>query len=136
VNRDIHSLIQTARQQGVIIHPDPRTGAVIIHSHRDPLIQRSHVETLRRRRAEVGAALAGDRSPPAIPAAEERYRANVRHEPDVPLTELDWPVLAAMIISLTHEVVDARFAERDWDEQIAGRDVPPRPPARKGWVEL
>jgi hypothetical protein len=124
---DIRQLIASARQRGVVIHLDPRSGTALIHSHRDPHVQQTYVEPLRERRAEVAAFLAGNRPPPAIPPKEERYRRDVLREPDVPVKDLPWPVLHAMVVSTTNDVVDARLAELVWELRAVGRDAPPPP---------
>jgi hypothetical protein len=125
---DIRELIATARRHRVVIHFDPPGRTVLIHNHRDPNVQQQYVEPLRQRRAEVAACLAGNRPSPVIPPAEERYRADVLREPDVPVSEVTWPVLYAMLVSTANDVYDARRAEEEWERTIAGRDTRLRPP--------
>lgn len=126
-------LAEIAHAHGVafnLVPNDPAT--LIVHPHRDPAMA-SLVTALRARREEVAAFLVRHRPQfPAITDEEAMYRRVVLGEPDVPISELSWPVLKALIARTVLEVLDSEQSAAEWEASIATRDaVPPGPRKRK-----
>ncbi|MGI8857268.1 MAG: hypothetical protein ACR2JW_16110 [Thermomicrobiales bacterium] len=104
---------------------------VIVRPHRDPAMQ-PLVTAMHARREELAAFLIRHRPPrPATSEREIRYRRDVLLEPDILLSDVAWPELAAMVISLVLGTLEAERAAAEWERGTIGRDaVPTRPIGR------
>jgi len=141
----VSALLQEAAQHGVHYFLPPTAsahypdGRLMIWNHRDPEGQRI-VDEMRARRDEVTAFLREHRPVPlVISKAEEQYRRNVLYEPDddLPLSELPFSTMRAIISQIVHDVLDAERASAAWEQSAMSSSPPkPAPTSRKGWVEL
>jgi hypothetical protein len=134
-NCPVPHLLAAARQHNVRFHlwanattQPGKAGRLDIWSSRDPCVQ-PLVEAMRARREEIAFYLRKSRPPVRIAEAEERYRREVLCEPDVSAADLHWPTLAAMVIAVAVEAVDAHLANLAWERSTRGRDDEP-PPSR------
>ncbi len=129
---DMVALIEHANRAGVHYLLPPITGThrperLMVRNHRDPEGQRI-VEAIRARRDDVTAFLRANRPAPlTISPDEERYRREVLHEEDIPISDLTLPMLKAMIIRVALEVRDAERSAEEWEANVASRDAAPAP---------
>lgn len=124
----VAELAEIAHAHGIAFHLAPYDPALlIVHPHRDPALN-PVVTALRARREEMVAFLVRHRPPsPVVSGEESLYRRVVLGEPNIPLSELTWPILKAMIARTVLEILDA--------EQVSAterrEDNPPVPPKSK-----